>query len=135
VSQQNVEVVRGQFEALNRRDTTTLMDAVAANVVLVVDPGVVPTKEGTFCGREAVVDWFADWFRSFARDYRFDIEEARPIGERVFVVARHHGHGRASGVEVEMSVAYAYTVQAGKIVRVEIYANRAHALADLGMEG
>jgi|GEM_PF-1156261 uncharacterized protein len=125
---EHVEIVRGQFEATNRRDFTTAMDAYAEEVVLVVAPDLAPLNAGTFRGREAVGDWFGDWFRSFAGDYRFDIEEAFAVAERVFVFARHHGRGRASGVALDWSVFYVYTVRAGKVTRVEMYADRADAL-------
>jgi ketosteroid isomerase-like protein len=132
MSREHVEVVRAQFEAVNRRDFTAAMDAYAEGAVLVVDPAAVPTSAGTFCGRETIGNWFGDWFRSFAGDYRFDIEEARAVGGRVLVTARHHGRGRASGVVLDWSLAYIYDVRAGKVARVEIYATRADALKALG---
>ena len=56
------------------------------------------------------------------------------MGERVFVVARHHGRGRTSGVEVGGLFAYVYTVRLAKIVRVEIFRDRNKALDALGRE-
>ncbi len=134
MSQQNVEIVRRLFDATNLRDFAAAMDLYDEAVVLVVDGGVLPTNAGTFCGRDAVGSWFGDWFRSFGADYRFDIEEARAVGERVFVVARHYGRGRASGVALDWSVAYAYSVKAGRIVRIEMYTDRADALTAVGLQ-
>jgi ketosteroid isomerase-like protein len=81
-----------------------------------------------------VGEWFGDWFRSFDQDYRFEIEDTRPVGEQVVVVARHHGHGRASGVALDWIVVYVYTVQAGRIVRVELFSDLAEALKAVGLE-
>jgi ketosteroid isomerase-like protein len=131
MSQENVEIVRGQFEATNRRDFPAAMAAYAEDVVLVVHWGLTA---GTFRGREAVGGWFGDWFRAFGAGYQFDIEEARAIGEQVFLVARHHGSGRASGVPVGGLNAYIYTVRTGKIVGVEMYDDRAEALKAVGLE-
>src|SRR5947209_2958671 len=125
--QENVEIVRRHFEATNRRDFATAMHAYAKDVVLVVGDAVVPTNAGTFTGREAVGDWFGDWFRSFDQDYRFEVEDIRSLGDYVLVVARHHGHGRASGVALDWSVVNVYTVRAGRIVRVELFSDRAEA--------
>jgi ketosteroid isomerase-like protein len=47
MSQENVEIVRGQFEATNRRDFAAAMDAYTEDVVLVVN-GLFPS--GTFLG-------------------------------------------------------------------------------------
>ena len=123
-------IVRAYFEATNRRDFASVMDAYAEDVVLLV-VGLLP--DGTFSGRTAVGKWFGDWFSSFGPDYRFDLIETREVGERVFATARHHGIGRASGVAVDAITAYAFTVRAGKIVRAELYADRADALKAVGL--
>jgi hypothetical protein len=81
-----------------------------------------------------VGEWFADWFRSFARGYQFRIEEARSIGERVFVVAHHDGRGRSSGVAIDWSLGYTFTIEAGQIARLELYRGRADALEAGGTE-
>jgi len=127
-------VVRGQFDATTRRDFAAALNAYDEDAVLVVGNSVVPTAAGTFRGREALGKWFADWFRSFADDYRFEVEEMRSVGERVFVVASHHGRGRASGAELGWSLAYVYTVRAAKIVRVEMFRDRDTALKAVGLE-
>jgi ketosteroid isomerase-like protein len=134
VTRQGVELVWRYIDAANQRDFPAAMAAYAEDVVLVVEPRVMPTNAGTVNGREAVGDWFADWFRSFAPGYRFEIDEITAAGERVFMVARHHGHGRASGVSLDWSVAYAFTVRADKIVRLELYAERADAARAAGLE-
>ena len=131
MSQENVEVVRGQFEATNRRDFAAAMDAYAEDVVLVVK-GLFPS--GTFLGREAVGGWFGDWFSAFGQDYHFEIEEAKAVGERVLITASHHGSGRASGIAVKGTTAYVYTVKAGKVARVELYTDRADAVAVIGLK-
>jgi ketosteroid isomerase-like protein len=133
VSQENLDVVRRYFDATNRGDFSSAMAAYAEHVVLVIGDSVVPTNAGTFTGHEAVGEWFADWFRSFARGYRFQIEEMQEVGERVFMVAHHSGRGRSSGVALDWSLAYAFTIHGGKIARLEVYATRAEALKAVGL--
>jgi ketosteroid isomerase-like protein len=123
-----VEIVVGQFEATNARDFKAAMGAYAEDVTLVVH-GVVSGEE-TATGRAAVGEWFGDWFRQFGPDYGFEIEESRGSGDQVFVVAAHHGRGRASGAPVAGRSAYVYTVRDGKITRVEMWFDREAALAD-----
>ena len=131
MSQENVEIVRDYFAATNRRDFASAMDSYPDDVVLVVD-GLFPG--GTYSGREAVGGRFGEWFSAFGRDYHFDLVEAREVGERVFATARHHGSGRASGVRVETTTGYVFTVTAGKIAQVELYADPAEALKAVGLE-
>lgn len=124
-----IDVVVDQFEAVNERDFQRAMDGYAEDVILVVPPGEGAPEPGTYEGKEAVGRWFGNWFQSFGRDYLFEIEEARMIGDRVFIHARHGGHGRLSGIEVRSELSYLYRVRAGKVVRVEIYPTREQALA------
>jgi ketosteroid isomerase-like protein len=128
-----VEIVREVFEHLNRRDWSAVMATYDEEVVLVVHESAAPDA-GSFCGREAVGRWFGDWFLAFGKDYRFEIEEARSVGDWVVTVARHHGHGRSSGAEVDWVNAHVFSVRAGMVVRLELYGSRAEALKAVGLE-
>ena len=123
----NVDVVLDQFAAVNERDFPRAMSHYAEDVELVVHPDTF-LEQGTFKGRDAVGEWFGNWFRTFEPGYHFDIEEARQHGKVVLLVASHHGRGRASGLEVRGRTAYVYRVREGKIVRAEIYPSRDEAL-------
>ena len=132
MSRENVEVVCDQFAATNERDFPRAMSHYAEDVELVVDRDAF-LQGGTFKGRDAVGQWFADWFTTFEPGYRFEIEEARDLGDLVFLSATHHGRGRTSGVEVHGQTGYLYRVRGGKIVRVELYPGSAEALAAAGI--
>ena len=113
-------MVRDQFDAVNERDFERAMALYADEVVLVARGEAVPNP-GTYEGKEAVGNWFGDWFQAFGRDYRFTIHEARELGDLIFIHATHGGSGRASGVED------------GKVARVEFYATRSEALEAAGV--
>lgn len=132
MSQENVDVVRDQFAAVNERDFPRAMEHYAEDVELVVDPDAF-LAGGTFEGREAVGQYFGDWFATFEPDYRFDINEVRDGGDLVYLNAAHHGRGRISGVEVHRETGYLYTVRGGKIVRVELFTTPAAALDASGL--
>jgi ketosteroid isomerase-like protein len=103
------------------------MESYADGVVLVVEEGFL--NLGTFEGKEAVGEWFGDWFRAFGADYRFEIKEARELEEGlIFLFASFRGSGKASGVETSGQATYLYRVQAGKITRVQIFQSRRKAL-------
>jgi ketosteroid isomerase-like protein len=135
MSQENVEVVLRQFEHTNARDFAAAMEAYADDVTLVAHWGL-GLLSPTATGKRAVGEWFGDWFSQFASDYRFDIEDARGRGDRVFILATHHGHGRGSGARIQHRMAYAYTVREGKVKHVELWADenaRAAALEAVGL--
>jgi len=132
MSQANVEVIRDQFEAVNERDWERAMGHYAEDVELVVSREAL-MDGGTFSGREAVGEWFGNWFRTFEPGYHFDSLELHDLGDRVLLIASHHGRGRSSGVEVSGETGYIYTLGDGKIVRAEIVTPEA-ARAAAGLE-
>ncbi|MFL5906181.1 MAG: nuclear transport factor 2 family protein [Solirubrobacterales bacterium] len=129
MSEADVDVVRGQFAAVNKRDFARAMDLYADDVTLTVGVNARLMNPGVYEGKEAVGEWFGDWFRTFAADYRFEIEEARTLeGGAVFVHANHRGSGRRSGVEVHREDFYLYRVSGGKVSRVGFFGSRDAAL-------
>jgi ketosteroid isomerase-like protein len=128
MSEEDIAVVREQFEAVNSRDFPRAMDLYADDVRLFASHESGP-KAGVYEGKEAVGEWFGDWFRSFAPGYRFEIQEARELdGGVIFLFATHAGRGRVSGVEVRGETAYLYRVLAGKVSQVGFFSGREEAL-------
>lgn len=132
MSQDNVDVVRDQFAAVNERDFPRAMSHYAEDVLLVVDAGAF-LESGTFSGREAVGRWFGNWFGTFERSYRFEIDEARDLGDSVLLIATHSGRGRSSGAEVHGQTGYLYELRDGKIIRAELFASGPAALEAAGL--
>jgi ketosteroid isomerase-like protein len=133
---ENVEVVLKQYADTNARDFTAVMDAYADDVELVLHGDKALALGAGATGKEAVGEWFGDWFRQFGRDYRFEIEESREVGDRVFLLATHQGHGRVSGAPVEERWAYVYTVRDGRVSRVDVWGDadaREAALRTVGL--
>jgi ketosteroid isomerase-like protein len=128
VSDQDIEIVRDQFQAVNERDFERAMDLYAEDVVLVVHPGF-GLETGTFEGKEAVGEWFGNWFRTFGSGLRFNIDEAREIGGVIYLHANFEGEGRSSGAPVRSDAGYLYAVRDGKVVRAQIFGTRDEALA------
>jgi ketosteroid isomerase-like protein len=134
MSQENVAIVIGQFEGVNRRDFEAVMDAYADDVVLRSHGWLRNIGAIAVVGKEAVGEWFGDWFRTFDRDYRFEVDEARDLGDRVLIVATHHGRGRISGAPATQQMGYLYTVRDGKVSLVEIWTDQAQALEAVGLQ-
>ena len=120
--------------ALNARDFAAVTDVYAEEATLVLHGEIVGvTGREVVAGKEVVVEWFGDWFRQFAPDYRFEIEEVRDFGDRVFVVATHYGRGRSGGAPVELWSAWVYTLRGGKVCRLEAWGDREAALEAAGL--
>jgi ketosteroid isomerase-like protein len=131
MSQENVEIVAGYFEAV---DLAASIDALAEDVTFVFH-GETRHLAGaeTIAGKSAAVAWLADWFSRFDRDYRFEIEESRDWDDHVLVVTTNRGTGRASGVPISRQTAQLMTLRDGKIVRQDFFADRGAALEAAGL--
>jgi ketosteroid isomerase-like protein len=125
-----VEVVREQFEATNRRDFARPMADWADDVEVV---GFEGTNAGTYSGREAVGDFFGDWFRAFGGGVHFDVQKIRDAGDAVAVAAHHRARGRHSGIEVTSDFFYEYRLRDGKIVRIQFHPSWVEALEAVGL--
>jgi len=72
-------------------------------------------------------------------DFRVVAEEYRDLDdERVLVCDRLSGQGRTSGLDVgelRTEGAQVFQIRGGKVIKTVAYADRARALADLGLEG
>jgi ketosteroid isomerase-like protein len=131
MSQENVEIVRRMYAALNRRDEDTL--AELADPEIVIDASRLTFNPDTYVGLEGLRDISAGMNEVWA-DIRFDPLEFVDLGERVVVVERLVGKGKGSGIEVAQSWGAIWTVRDGRVARMELgYADRDAALAAAGL--
>jgi len=131
MSQENVAVVREQFEAPNRRDFARPM-ADWADDIEVVETIEGNIRSGTYAGREAVGEFFGAWFRAF-RSVHFELLEIRDGGDSVAVAARHRPQGKYSGIDATEDFFYEYRLCGGKIVRITIHQSWSEALEAAGL--
>lgn len=139
MSQENVEMVREQFEATNRGDFAAPMADWDDDIEVTYggDAGIASAagldlRAGTYSGRAAVGEFFGEWFRMF-RPVHFDLLQVVGGDDAVAVAARHTAHGRGSGVEVVEDVFYEYRLRNGKIVRITFHPSWAEALEAVGL--
>jgi ketosteroid isomerase-like protein len=131
MSEENVEVIRDLVAAINGGEFERSLEYHTDDVVLEGPAGI---RGGTFRGREAVMEWFADWFRVFDWNVHADIREIAEIGDDgVFLVVDLRGRGRGSGVEAAETFAWLYRLREGKIARIEGYLSREEALEAAGL--
>src|SRR5919109_1604047 len=67
--------------------------------------------------------WLDEW-----EDWRAEAEDYLEIGSHVVVLASYHGRGKGSGVEIHQEGAHVFELRDGKVVRLEIFANREKAI-------
>jgi ketosteroid isomerase-like protein len=126
MSQENVEVVREAWDAYSGGDYDRIAGFHDPHIV------VVTLEDGAVYGNNAVLANYERWDEAW-EGAETSLEEVLGHGDRVFVAARFHARGRASGVEVETRLYEVYTVRDGKVLRIDEYATRDEALEAAGL--
>jgi ketosteroid isomerase-like protein len=134
MSGENIELVRGVIDAHDRGDFATVFAAYDPEIewhIERVGP-LAPDSEPVYHGHDGVRAFWRVWFAAWERA-DFEYEEFIDAGDSVITILSQRVRGRASGVELEWnSYAQVWTVQDGKIVRVEFFPNRVQAIEAVG---
>ena len=107
-----VELVRRQFEALNRRDFDGVMSSVA-------EDGILVGRFGDFFeGRAAIRGLVEDWFRPW-EELDFELEEVSHLGRGVvFAVVIQEGRPVGGDGHVRQREGWVYLCVGGSIARL-----------------
>lgn len=132
MSQENVDLVRSIYAAWGRGDFSSVEWAhPEIEFVTVAGPA-----SGSWKGLAAMGETWRS-FLSTWEDYRTEVEEYWDLDdERVLVLLRVVGRGKASGMELgEMrtKAANLFHVRDGKVTRLVLYQDRERGLAELGL--
>jgi ketosteroid isomerase-like protein len=131
VSQENVEIVRGVYDAFARRDNAAPFAAYALDIELDFRHGGFDTPS-LYHGHDGVRTAFRNWLAPF-RDFEFQPEETKDYGDQILVTVYEHGIGRASGVAVDRRHYALWTLRGRKIVSLCVYLDHAEALKVVGL--
>jgi ketosteroid isomerase-like protein len=113
-------------------DPDAFYEMLAPDVVWDISDSDSPMA-GVYHGRETVRDWWRRWMGAFS-DWSSEIEEVFEKGDKVVFFAREHGHGRTSGVWVEMKRANVWTFRGDQVVHYKSFRDRVKALRDAGID-
>jgi ketosteroid isomerase-like protein len=130
MSQENVEIVRREYDAFATRDWAALAEIWHPDIEYEVVMGA-----GTFTGVEQITAFFDSYAEMYA-EFRVEAQEIHDAGNRVVAVERHAGRGlRGSDARTWMHTTFTrvITFKDGKIWRSKEYRTRAEALEAVGL--
>ena len=128
--EENVEVVRGMYEAFSRGDADASLSCLDPDVVLDATHRV-DGRIGR--GRDEAARMLGEWLSTW-EDWTEEVEEIRDLGDnRVLVLSTQRGRGRGSGLDFENKFGMLYELDQGKIVRWTVYDDRSKALKAAGL--
>jgi ketosteroid isomerase-like protein len=129
MSQENVEIVRANFEAFNAGDSDALREQYDPNVIVRATEDW--PEPGPFVGREAVMRQGEQLRETWAAVTLEPIGDFIDVGDRVAV--RHVWRGVGHGPESNLEFTVVYTIRKGKILGFEYFWDHAEALGTLGL--
>jgi ketosteroid isomerase-like protein len=131
MSQENVEIVRGIYDAWARNEFPGPPYVFDAQIEYVNPAGAIEagTRYGLTAFSRAVEQVFVKGWES----WRIEPERFTPCGDRVAVVLRYRARGRGSRVEVEGRMSALWTLRDRKVVRFEWFHGPVDALEAIGL--
>jgi ketosteroid isomerase-like protein len=135
MSQENVELVRGIYDAVARRDDVIPFELYAHDIVWDISNAPDRAALGTklvYQGHEGVRDFWRESLSVFG-EIDLEPEELIDAGDRVLAVIGEREVGRASGVPVKASHVAVWTLAGGKVVRMQVFDDRAAAERAAGL--
>jgi ketosteroid isomerase-like protein len=132
MSRENVEVVKGAYEAFARGGLDRWMEHFTDDVEYRTIEGA-PDDVGPIHGKNALQAWLQDWIDTF-EGFWFEAIQLIDAGEdTVVVVERYGGRAKLSGVETDQTEATVCSIRDGKIGRCREYATVDEALEAAGL--
>jgi ketosteroid isomerase-like protein len=128
MSQENVEIIRRAYEAVNAGGSVYSMFHPA----LIYHPRADEPDPSAQVGRDAFERLLDGFLESFS-DLRFDVLEVIEVGDRVIASTMIHGRGAASGASVEDAYVVVYRLRDGLVVEGWEYRTQHEALEAVGL--
>jgi uncharacterized protein len=131
MSQENVEIVRSIYDAINRDDWDAAFDAQSPNVELTTPPR--GPNAGTYRGRQECQGFFEDLLGPFEA-WSAEPEEFLEGGDQVAVVVKVRFRPEGSTAELELRNGAVWTIREGTVVSVRLFAKPEEALEAAGLQ-
>ena len=113
MSRENIEVVRGLYEAFNRRDLPAML--------AIADPEIeLRTTVEVHHGHAGVTEWI-DRTRDAWEAFTIEPVEIDAEGDEVIVAVRERARGRATGIELDERFGHVWTIRDGKATRLRAF--------------
>jgi ketosteroid isomerase-like protein len=134
MSEENVQVVRGIYDSVGRRDSVTPFEFYADDIVWDLSKwaAVGFYSQSVYRGHDGVRQLWRETLAAFG-EVDFQVEEVIDGGEHVVAAIREREIGRASGVPVEARHTAVWTLADGKVTRMQIFSERPEALEAAGL--
>jgi ketosteroid isomerase-like protein len=129
MSEENVEIVRSVYEAVNREDWDAAFRDQSRDVELTTPPG---PRGGTYRGREECQGYFQEWLTAF-EEVNVEPEKLLESGDQVAVILKVRARPKGSSAEVEIRNGHLWAFRDGKAVSMRMFPEPENALEAAGL--
>jgi ketosteroid isomerase-like protein len=126
MEEQSIQVVRGVYDAFGKGDVPAVLGAMAADIEWYEAEGM-PYGGVYHSGEEVAENVFGPMLEDLP-DFAVTPEEFVASGDKVAVVARYTGTGKASGKALNLPVVHVWDVRDGKVARFRQFVDTAKFL-------
>jgi ketosteroid isomerase-like protein len=133
MSQENVNVFKRAFDAINRQDAEALLAELDPEVewhgaILMAMGG----EQTVYRGHEGVREWLRDLYETLS-EFHAEYPEVRDLGDRLVGIGRVSARGKASEAQIESPHATVVEFRNGKGREIRTYLDPKEALAAVGL--
>jgi uncharacterized protein len=117
MSEQDVETIRGGYEAFNSGNPQGVLENLTDDAEW-VEPGGGNAPGGTFTGPESVGNDVLSTVPQYFDDFQCEPDNYDDQGDRIVVTGRFKGKAK-SGTELDAAFEHVYEMRDGKIAKLE----------------
>jgi ketosteroid isomerase-like protein len=133
MAQENAEVFKRAFDAINRRDAEALLSELDPEIewhsaILMAMGG----NQTVYRGHEGVREWLRDLYETLS-EFHAEYPEIRDLGDQTVALGVVRGRGTASEAEIQSPHGTVAEFKNGKAIRVRTYLDPKEALEAAGL--
>jgi ketosteroid isomerase-like protein len=132
MSQENVEIVRRVWAAVEGRDTEAVLAFYDPAIGWQERTGALELQDHSYQGHEGVRQFWREWLEPF-ETFEAHSETFIDAGDNVVVGFRLSGRGKASGAQVEWRLWNVYTIRNGLVILIQAFETEGEALEAAGL--
>ena len=121
MSQENVPLIRGLYEALGKGDVATVLGQMDQSIEWKEAENFIYADRNPYVGPQAVLEGVLMRFGSEWDNFTVTPEEWLDAGNHVVVLGTYRGTHKASGKTVRAQFAHVWAVRAGRVLRFQQY--------------
>ena len=121
MSQENVETIRGMYEAFGQGDIPKLIGQMEQNIEWNEAENFIYADRNPYIGPQAVLEGVFGRLGTEWEGFAVTTEEWLDAGNRIVVLGTYSGRHKSTGKRVRAQFAHIWSVKEGRVVRFQQY--------------